>query len=172
MKFTGKFKAPRLALANYQKRLATTLNTAIAEAAAEWLGAVLNKVPVWSGASQATFLPLARAIDYALTIQPVLSAKRSRVNLGLQKSDGVVVADPVAGKFHFHYETSLEHLIHNEFHNANVDPDPTKFKGVDLINPGPYEFQKLGQQAFERYAAGVSLPDPFLSLRVQTIRVK
>jgi len=172
MKFTGKFKAPRLALKQYQKRLAQQLNTAIAEATAEWLGAVVDRVPVWSGASRATFLPLARAIDYSLTIQPSVFAGRNRVNLGLSRSDGVVVSDPAAGKFFMHYETSLPHLIWNEFHNANIDPDPTKFRDVDLIDPGPYEFQKLGQEAFERYAAGVSLPDPYLSLRVRTIRVK
>src|SRR4051812_11709786 len=59
MKFTGSFKAPRINVSAYRQKLQEVLGDAIAHAAFEWLGATVQEVPVWSGASRATFMPLA-----------------------------------------------------------------------------------------------------------------
>lgn len=175
MKFTGSFRAPRFNLSVYQKELDAVLGDAIAHAAFEWLGAVVEKVPVWSGASRATFLPLAHAISFPLSVQQSSShVGRDRVDLGLENASGGI--DPgktQTGRFTFTYSTTLAHLIWNEFHNANIDPDPTKLPPpIELREPGPYQFQKLGQDAFEKFAQGVSLPNPFASITVKQIRVK
>lgn len=171
MKFTATFRAPRLDSTKYARALREHFTEHLTDAAVEWLGAVTSKVPVWSGASAATFLPLARAVSYPLTVQPLLYSRGSRVDLGLSNAEGSFDVDDGKGKYTFTYSTTLAHLIWNEFHNANIDPDPTKWPPpAELIEPGPYDFQRLGQEAFERYAAGVTLPNPLLALRVNTIR--
>ena len=72
MKFTGTLVAPRIDLAKYRKALDKHLRETIAQALMEWLEAtVLAEVPVWSGASRATFLQLARNIEYNIPIFPV-----------------------------------------------------------------------------------------------------
>ncbi len=166
MKFTGVFHAPRLNEASYRKLMQERLTDALTEAAVQWLGAVVPNIPVWSGASAATFLPLARKVAYGNSPIPN--------NYGLRHAEGDF--DPGKSDPHryvFTYSTTLAHLIWNEFHNANVDPDPTKWPPPAVLrNPGPYEFQKLGQEAFEKYAAGVSLPNPFVALRTKDIRVR
>ena len=175
MIFTGTLRAPRLNLAAYRKELDAVLGDAIAHAAFEWLGAVVDKVPVWSGASRATFLPLAHAISYPLSVSQASShVGRDRVDLGLENASGGI--DPgktQEGRFTFTYSTTLAHLIWNEFHNANIDPDPTKLPPPKkLHDPGPYHFQKLGQEAVAKFSQGVSLPNPFVSFTVKNIRVK
>jgi len=166
MKFKAKFRAPRIQLGKYQQQLHEHLSDAIAHAAFVWLEAVLSEIPVWSGASHATFLRLAREVGYHLSIAP---SALSRISYGQRQGDGEVVTDPQQGLYLFRYQTTLTHLIYNEFHNANADPDPDLFHR--LIRPGPYYFQQKGRMAFERYAAGVRLPSPWRALKIRTYRV-
>lgn len=172
MKFTATFNIPRFDGAKYAKILREYFVDHLTEAAVKWLGAVTPHIPVWSGASIATFLPLARAVSYPLSIQPSLLSRGSRVQMGLDNADGSLDVDEGKGSFTFTYSTSLAHLIWNEFNNANIHPDPTKWPPpAELITPGPYFFEVYGRDAFEEYAAGVTLPDPFMALRARTIRV-
>jgi len=165
MRFTGTFRAPRLNEAKYRKILHEHLTDVLPDATVQWLGTVLPNIPVWSGASAATFLPLARKVAY--------ENLPTSNNYGLRHAEGDFDpgrSDP--NRYVFTYSTTLAHLIWNEFHNANIDPDPTKWPPPAVLKkPGPYEFQKLGQEAFEKFAAGVSLPDPFVALRTRQIRV-
>jgi hypothetical protein len=130
-------------------------------------------VPVWSGASAATFMPLAAELGHQLTIQPLLYSRGSRVNLGLENSDAEVLVADDGSKATFTYYTTLAHLIWNEYHNANIDPDPTKWPPpAELIEPGPYHFQEFGRQAFETFSQNVSLPNPFDYVTVKEYRVR
>ena len=56
-----------------------------------------------------------------------------RRNEGRRASDGGLEIDRSKGTYHFHYATTLEHLIYNEFNNANITPDPGIF--YRLTNP-------------------------------------
>lgn len=168
MKLFGTLAAPRVNFPAYRARLHARLSEAIAQAAVAWLGRVTTIVPVWSGASQATFLPLASEIDFHLSIAPVVA---SRIDLGLTSADGRVTADRERGEYRFHYETTLAHLIYNEFNNANLLASPTGRQWFHLRNPGPYHFQEAGQSAFARVARDVRLPSPFEALTVQKIKV-
>jgi hypothetical protein len=117
MKFTGSFKAPRINVAAYRQKLQEVLGDAIAHAAFEWLGATVQEVPVWSGASRATFMPLASLIGFQV---------RSTQSSGVAESTSGSVTRQVTSKrtatgvFTFTYATSLEHLIFNEFNNGNI----------------------------------------------------
>lgn len=165
MKFKGLLVSFRLNLPIYRKRLHETLSNEIAHAAFVWLEAVLSEIPTWSGASRATFLRLAREVEYALTITPKV---QSALSYGQRQGDGEIKADSQKGIYTFSYSTDLRWLVHNEYNTP--DSDPNVF--YRLLRPGPYHFQQRGQEAFRRFAAQVSLPNPWKSLKVTRHRVK
>lgn len=166
MKLKASFNAPRINMDAYRAALNERLGDAIAHAAFIWIEATVPLIPVWSGASRATFRPLASKIGLAIAISP--RAFVTRMSLGESQSSGSVTTDANSGKFTFTYATSLAHLIYNEFNDANASPDPTLF--ARLLNPGPYRFQEAGQRAFNEFAAGVRLPDPFKALTDRIVR--
>ena len=164
MKFKGTLKSFRIDLGRYQKKLHEHLSDEIAHVAFLWLNAVLAEIPVWSGASHATFLQLSRSVGYQLAVQP---AAVNRVAYGQQHGSGEVTADAKGGVYGFHYETSLPHLLHNEFNTPESDPNVF----YRLKRPGPYHFQEKGRKVFEDYAKEVRLPNPWQSLKVKSHKV-
>jgi len=167
MKLTGHFAAPRLDLERYRRQLAKHMAEVVSQAAMEWLDRVLMEIPIWSGASQATFTHLARDIGFQLPIgsdssyEYAMSMRRAnvpvevRIPRGIAESDGGIVLNDKAGLFYFHYSTNLPWLVWNEYHNANIEPDPMLFD--KLRKPGPYHFQKLGATVFKAFADDVGL---------------
>jgi hypothetical protein len=141
------------------------MKAAIAQGLMEWLEAVLAEIPVWSGASRATFAKLASHISYSIPISPTAI---DRTGIGEASGDGEMVTDKETGEYTFSYSTSLPWLIWNEYHNANVEPDPTLFYRV--IKEGPYNFQAVGARAFLRFADTVALPP--VKPHVRAVRVK
>ena len=164
MKFTGSLVTLQFTLSDYQKRLHEHLSNEIAHAAFVWLEAVLSEIPTWSGASRATFLRLAREVEYVLSISPTTL---NRIPYGQRHGDGEVTADPAKGVYTFRYETTLRWLVHNEFNSP--DSDPAVFHR--LLKPGPYHFQQKGQAAFSKFASDVRLPSPWKSLKVRKHKV-
>lgn len=165
MKFTAQFSIPRIDVMAYQQALDQHMTNTIAQALMVWLEAVLAEIPVWSGASRATFTKLASAISYSIPIDPVAV---DRVGRGMASGDGEMVTDKAKGQYTFSYSTTLPWLIWNEYHNANVDPDLSLFYRV--LKEGPYNFQVVGARAFLRFADNVDLlpVKPF----VRGVRVK
>lgn len=157
MRFTGELRRIGLDLTKYRKTLDRHLRNEIEEAARQWLRAVLIHIPIWSGASVATFHRLASQVQMSdRTRVPPKDGVKSRADLGESRSEGEFKTD---GDFYrFEYATTLRHLVYNEFNNANSVPDPGLF--AQLINPGPYRFQAAGQVAFREYARTVRLPAP------------
>lgn len=169
MKLSAIFKSPRINFSAYQKALQQVLGDAIAHAAFEWLGATVDLIPVWSGASRSTFQPLASAVGFNLSVSPVSDAP-DHTTLGLSNATGKLVTDAAKGSFTFEYGTTLRHLIFNEFNTATKLNDPHIF--AQLLNPGPYHFQEAGAKAFDQFATTVRLPNPFDSLTVTTLAVR
>ena len=68
---------------------------------------------------------LADTIGMSVPNAPVTN---SRIGQGMSESSGskLSVNEP-AGHYTFTYQTTLPWLIWNEFNDANVDPDPTKW---------------------------------------------
>lgn len=165
MKFKGSLVSFRLDLTKYQKRLHEVLSNEIAHAAFIWLETILSEIPTWSGASRATFLRLAREVEYALIISPKVF---NRIPYGQRHGEGSITADSKKGEYYFHYSTDLPWLVHNEFNTP--DSDPNVFHR--LLKPGPYSFQKKGQEAFRKFAGEVRLPSPWKNLKVTRHRVK
>lgn len=160
MKFTGQIAAPRIDLIGYRTALDKAMREAIAQAVMEWLNRVLEEIPDWTGASRATFVKLASTIGMNVT------HKDTRSFMGDSESQGKLNLNEPPGHYTFTYQTSLPHLIWNEYHDANTDPDPTKYPPpAKLWKPGPYEFQAKGLMAFVNFAKSVDLPSvaPFIT---------
>lgn len=163
MKFTAQLSVPHIDLAAYRSALHAHMSDAIAQALMAWLEAVLAEIPVWSGASRATFVKLAAAISYSLPVAPaavnaahgLFTSRIDRTSKGSAESDGQLTANKDTGEYTFTYGTTLPWLVWNEYHNANVEPDATLF--YRLIKPGPYNFQAVGARAFLRIADKVDL---------------
>lgn len=167
MKFTHTYRAPRLNLAGYKKALDAAMREVLAQGLMAWLEAVVAEVPVWSGASRATFVKVASKIDTSVPIGGV-SAPTNRTAIGMAASTGEMVTDADSGMYVFKYGTDLPWLVWNEFHNANIDPDPTLF--AKLKKPGPYEFQVKGAAAFLHNTSHVSLPA--VAPHIRSVRVR
>lgn len=164
MKWKAKLQSPRINMEAYQRTLHEEMSEVITRAAFAWLTSVLEQIPVWSGASHATFLQLSRQVGYTLSVSP---RAMSRIPYGQSQGDGEIIADPVKGYYAFNYETTLKHLIYNEYNNANADPDPALF--YRLRQPGPYGFQQIGLRAYLEAIAGTELPRP--TIKTKTKRV-
>ena len=99
---------PQVDLVGYKNTLGKILETAITEAAFGWVSTAISLIPVWSGASQATFAALAQDISFSLQVAPKSDAP-NRVAEGKRASEGGVVFDRDAGFFSFSYSTTLDH---------------------------------------------------------------
>ncbi len=148
---------PQIDLAGYKTTLSNILETAITEAAFGWVSTAVSLIPVWSGASRATFAALAQDISFSLQGAPKSGAP-DRTAEGRNASDGGVVFDRNAGIFSFSYSTTLDHLIFNEDFNANVTKDPKVF--AKLLEPGPYNFQELANRQASGVLDRIVYPDP------------
>lgn len=167
MKFTHSYRRPGLDLAGYKKALDKQMKEALAQGLMEWLNAVLVEVPLWSGASRATFVKLAQHIDFSVPTSGG-PAPMDRTGEGMGASKGEFEANIESGQYSFTYGTSLPWLIWNEYHNANVDPDPTLF--YRLKKPGPYDFQTKGKAAFVHMTRLVGLPPVAPHMRGVAVR--
>ena len=132
------------------------------------MSTAVSLIPVWSGASRATFAALAQDISFSLQVSPKSDAP-NRVAEGREASDGGVVFDRNAGFFSFSYSTTLDHLIFNEDFNANVKNDPKVF--AKLLQPGPYNFQELANKQAAGVIDGIVYPDPRDFILVTQLRI-
>jgi hypothetical protein len=149
MKFHAKLQKPKLNASKYRDALRKVLNEALAQAALVWIETTAEAViPVWSGASRATFLALADKIDCLVTIQPVVA---DRISLGTEYGTATFDPGTTPGVYSFSYVSTLPHLHINENYDARV-------WGFHLANPGPYHFQAQGRQALREYVSSIVYP--------------
>ena len=147
---------PKLNLAAYRAALADSAKETIAESAFVWIDVATSIIPVWSGASRATFARLAQDVSFQLQLGNTPAAP-DRTSLGLAQSDGGVEFDEQRGIFSFRYETTLDHLVFNEKKNANDGGDPAVFSR--LLRPGPYNFHETANQAARSVFESLVIPD-------------
>ena len=170
IKVSAVYQVPKINITAYKRVLNDNFSKAIADAARVWLQATTVEIPVWSGASLATFVKLASDAGFSLGgLSPVFNAP-SRIGLGLSASQGSLEGNNANATFKFTYSTSLRHLIFNEFNNANSSPDSTLFG--TLKNPGPYRFQQKGKAAVLPLLRGLRLPNlnDFITVKTFTSR--
>lgn len=170
MRIKATFELPSFDKAAYNRQLSEVMTAALQEGARVWLRAAINLIPVWSGESQGTFEPLARAVGMPLLIRPAATARNFPRRRNASRDTGEIDAGRGArGVFSFEYGTDLAHLVYNEFNNANVNPDPSLFS--QLRTPGPYLFQLKAGADFRNYASSVRLPNPLPFIKRTILRV-
>jgi hypothetical protein len=164
MRVKYSFRSPRIDVEAYRKTLDKQMKEALAQGLMAWLDAVLVEIPDWSGASRATFIQLASLIGHNVDAGGG-AAPFNRVGEGISNGQGEMTTDQAKGLYTFTYGTTLPWLVWNEYHNANTDPDPTKWPSPSILHkPGPYRFQDKGARAFQKIADSVQLPKvaPFI----------
>lgn len=164
MKFTGSLASFEINMDDYKRRLHESLSEDIARAAYLWVEASLAEIPIWSGASWATFIRLSREVGSTLAIDPKV---KSRISFGQRHGDGELKADPKKGDYAFTYSTDLRWLVHNEYNSPESDPHVFG----RLKKPGPYHFQRIAKKVFDKFASEVRLPSPWKSLVVTKHRI-
>ena len=159
MGLTAKLKIPQIDVSSYRTATHDCLSETITKAAIAWIDNAEGIIPVWSGASRATFLDLANKVGYQLMIDPVAA---SRIELGYENSTADFTADKQTSTYSFKYSTSLAHLIINEYNDA------TQW-GFHLKRPGPYHFQQAGRNALRRITVSMPALRPFI--KTKSVRV-
>jgi hypothetical protein len=116
-----------------------------------WVSEFIRIVPVWSGQSVGTILPLAEILSRPVVIDaPQGSAPGNQSSRGAAESSATLSGG--RGRWFIEYQTSLKHLIINEQIDATVF-------GFHLKRPGPYNFQEQAANAFIAAAKEARLPD-------------
>lgn len=80
---------------------------------AEWVRTTTSVIPVWSGASRASFLKLANQVDVEIVIEPLIVAPiGSRIPLGFETSIGVIIADArgSSGLYGWDWASTLDYI--------------------------------------------------------------
>jgi len=170
LKFTGTFNLPGIDVRAWKARVLVEMREQLKEVARAWLEAAMAPIPTWSGASLGTFRDLASEVDFSYSISPTSIGRTLGMGpaAGAAQSTGVFGGDEKRGEFFFEYTTSLEHLIFNEFNNANTTFDPNIFH--ELRHPGPYRFQEKGRAAADAAMQDITLPLPTIKV-VKTRRI-
>lgn len=153
MRFLNRLKRllfPRKAI---EAEIDRKMREAAEEAARIWLDAAIPNVPVWSGASRATFEQLAGSVGYNVPINVDPNAP-NRIALGRFNSRGGIERTG-KGSWRFYYVNQLRYLNTNETQSVSVGE-----AGViwGLRNPTPYNFTEAAEAAVKRYLDSVELP--------------
>lgn len=83
-------KYPRVDIKRSVEELHAVMVDAAVDAAQTWVIATTDVVPVWSGASKASFLKLCALIRTPIIISPIV---KSRIPLGVQSSTGELIVE-------------------------------------------------------------------------------
>jgi hypothetical protein len=148
-RITGQLALPSFNKNAYIDKLNKELRIHLIKCWGAWLDAFLRVVPVWTGESVGSVLPLAAVIGRTVPIAPSPTAPGSRSSQGAAQSSAVMNLED--GKASITYQTNIYHLIINEQFDARIF-------GFHLINPGPYDFQGKGEKAFMAIASEIILP--------------
>lgn len=110
---TADVRYPVVDIPRAKKKIAETMTAFTFDVLREWVNEVTNVIPVWSGASRASFLKLANQAETSIVIEPLIVAPiGSRIPLGYELSIGVVIADArgSAGLFGWDWASTLDYI--------------------------------------------------------------
>lgn len=139
MRWKMDLKQIRLDKALALKTLDQELGEILVEGTRAWVRTVISVVPSWTGESRGSIQPIADLVGVPVFIKVAPSAPGNRVSRGRAKGTARMIKSK--GVFQFQWNSRVLHFAFNEVANANL-------YGLNLINPGPYESQKKGKEAF------------------------
>lgn len=146
-KFTGRLKSFYLKTNEFRKDLDASLKREVRNAGAEWVRAVYNKVPVYTGTARGTLVPVGRVVDVTIPISPVAFKRGRGPTFGeSQSSFNFYHAGNVYG---FRFDQNLWYYILNDLN-------------VTFIKSSPWQSMKAGEEAFNHYMSTVASKLPQL----------
>jgi len=163
----ARFERPVFNLGAYRRELDREITEILARSAFEYVVAAVEQIPVWSGASRATFSRLASIVSAPLPISPVVSSGVSR---GASQGGGGLNVRNGLGSFI--YQTTLPHLVFNESNNGNTPGGRGPGQFGRLRTPGPYNFQEVAGDRAEAVLNEFRGPDPRVNISVRTTDVR
>lgn len=112
-KLKADVRYPVVDIPRAKKRIGDVMTQFTFDALREWVNEVTDVIPVWSGASRASFLKLANQAQTAIEIESLIVAPiGSRIPLGFETSIGVVIADArgSSGLFGWDWSSALDYI--------------------------------------------------------------
>ena len=106
-------KFPRIDIPRTKDKIGSVMVNFVVDVLGEWVSTTTDVIPVWSGASRATFLQLATAAGVGIEIESFIVAPiGSRIPLGIETTTSEALIDPRSrtGQFGWSYESILEYL--------------------------------------------------------------
>lgn len=125
----------------YTKTLDKTMEVQLRQAARAWLRAVIVKVPVWTGMSRGSLIPLGAFLRVKIPITPVASKPGMGPLAGSLRSSFNFTKRGTS--YSFEFDESVAHYTINEFFDVSHT--------IKLITPGPYNSFRFGAAAFQAY---------------------
>jgi hypothetical protein len=128
-------------------------------------------IPLWSGASRASFSKLASQVGMYIPSGPRVSGcPFPRGHAFGMKFDRGTKVELEKGKFlvGFTFATRLPHLLYNESSGPNPGPYPAPWSRN--VRFTPYHFANRAMRTWKRYAKRQKLPNPFQWMEVKRIR--
>ena len=151
MKLTGFFAEVNFSKAAAEKAIMEEVERQVFRAWDAWITEFIRIVPVWSGASVGTILPVAEMIGRNVTINaPQGHAPGNRSSDGVAASTANLTKQ--RGLVTIEYRTALMHLLINNAIDARVF-------GFKLKKPGPYNLDEQCANAFLAAIKEARLPD-------------
>lgn len=151
MKLTGFFAELNFSNAAAEKAITDEVERQVFRAWDAWITEFIRIVPVWSGASVGTILPVAEKIGRSVTITaPQGHAPGDHSGRGAAESSAQLERRP--GLVTIEYRTALMHLLINNAIDATVF-------GFHLKKPGPYNFEVQCANKFLEAIREARLPD-------------
>lgn len=106
-----KVRYPRPDTKKTQTAINETMARFVIDTMRVWVLETTQPIPVWSGASRASFLFLAAKAFTSITINPVApDPPGSRITLGITEATSEVIADQSKGEYGWTWESSLEYI--------------------------------------------------------------
>ena len=148
MKFTGTFTGGTINFLTYYKQLDDYLEKKMLNIVENWLYAVTDLVPIWSGMSQGSLLDVAELVGTDLLITPKEGVD-DKSFIGSMQGYAKLTAE-TAGVITVEISTSVPHYVLQEYENVNVSPT------------APWESFAAGANVFKTLAAEVRIPRPVI----------
>lgn len=174
MRFSGKIVYLEYDLQKFSKSFDDAMETQMRQAARAWLKAILTAPlpvirgdggtstgipPVWTGTARGTLIPLGKALQIAIPINPLVTRPGKGPSYGASTSSFSI--GKKFGVYSFRFSTTLPWFNANEFQESSLS----------LTHATPWGAFKIGQTAFQNYVEKI-LPGKIANKYQEAIRYK
>lgn len=137
-KVTVKVRYPRPDMKATRVEIDKVMKKFIFKTLKTWVLETVSPIPVWSGASRASFLFLAAKAFTSLTINPVApDPPGSRISLGVTEAEAEVLVNSKTGEYGWTWRSTLSYIGVVESRNSFVSAGLRAIANKQPILPQP-----------------------------------